>query len=200
MTEREVRHGIINARGTKDHCLAYIREIENINLTALRFCRNFIDMAGRDVDQKAVELLSILRDEILPTKLPEYNIARFKVEWSGKEGIDQESHKEYLRDFCEHFYSSVTDQVERAVEQSKKLSNDQVYGEVLQHLHACQSFCKTFQGREEVVERIHEYIESDNHEPLVLFGESGCGKTSLLAKGYSQVGNHIQPSRASGLQ
>ena len=189
MTEREVRHGIIDAKGTKDHCLAYIRDIENINLTALRFCRNFIDMSGRDVDQEAVKLLSILRDDILPTKLPEYNFARFKVEWSGKEGIDLDSHKEYLRDFCEHFYTSVTDQVERAVEQSRKLSSDSIYGEVLQHLHACASFCKTFQGREEVVNKIHDYILGDSIEPLVLFGQSGCGKTSLLAKGYSQVGD-----------
>ena len=187
VTEREVRHGIIDAKNTKDHCLAYIRDIDNMNLTALRFARNFIDMTGREVDKEAVKLLSVLRDEILPTKLPDYNIARFKIEWTGKEGLDRESHKEYLRDFCEHFYASVTDQVERAVEQSRKLSNDAVYGEVLQHLHSCANMCKSFQGREEVVEKISEYILGDSHEPLVLFGESGCGNTSLLAKGYSQV-------------
>lgn len=190
-----MRHGIINAKNTKDHCLAYLRDIENINLSALRFCRNFIDMVGRDVDQEAAKLLSILRDEILPTKLPEHNIARFKVEWAGKEGIDSESHKEYLRDFCEHFYASITGQVDRAVEQSKKLSNDKIYGEVLQHLHACASFCKTFQGREEVVNKIQEYILGNSSQPLVLYGESGCGKTSLLAKGYSQVSHYTSPSR-----
>ena len=79
MTEREVRHGIIEAKDTKDHCLGYLRNISNINLSALRFARNFIDMIGRDVDEEAVKLLSVLRDEILPTKLIEANVTRFEV-------------------------------------------------------------------------------------------------------------------------
>lgn len=43
------------------------------------------------------------------------------------------------------------------------------------------------QGREEVVEKIHQYVVGDSKLPLVLFGESGCGKTSLMAKAASQV-------------
>lgn len=35
--------------------------------------------------------------------------------------------------------------------------------------------------------RIKEYIQSDSNEPFVLNGDSGCGKTSILAKAYSQL-------------
>ena len=43
------------------------------------------------------------------------------------------------------------------------------------------------QGREEIVDRIKRYLTGPSAEPFILWGYSGCGKTSLLAKGYSQV-------------
>lgn len=48
-----------------------------------------------------------------------------------------------------------------------------------------QSKLKNFQvfyGREDTLERIKEYMLGDSDKPLVLYGEGGCGKTSLLAK------------------
>ncbi len=70
---------------------------------------------------------------------------------------------------------------------NKDLADDPVYEEALQHLHACQYFVQSFQGREEIIERIGAYIKSSSSEPYVIYGQSGCGKTSLLAKGYSEV-------------
>lgn len=74
-----------------------------------------------------------------------------------------------------------------ARERQEKLSNDIIYSETLQHLHACQQFCRMFQGREEVVERVHQYVVGKSDQPFVMFGQSGCGKTSLMAKSASQV-------------
>ncbi len=93
MTEREIQRGILRARNTKDHCLAYVRQIENVNMTALRYARNFVDVIGRDVDKEAEKLLAVLRDEKLPERLAASNIARFTVQWSGSEGIEKDSHK-----------------------------------------------------------------------------------------------------------
>lgn len=59
------------------------------------------------------------------------------------------------------------------------------------------------QGREDVLEQIHHYVTGNNQRPLVLFGESGCGKTSLMAKAASQVmllfgnmNNNYHPERS----
>lgn len=41
---------------------------------------------------------------------------------------------------------------------------------------------QVFHGREPSLDRIHNYMEDDSDKPLVLYGEGGCGKTSLLAK------------------
>ena len=78
MTEREVRHGVLYPDGamTKIHTLAYVRHIENMNLSLVRSARNFIDMVGRDLDQEAIRLLSTLRDEKLVAKMIPENIVR----------------------------------------------------------------------------------------------------------------------------
>lgn len=39
-----------------------------------------------------------------------------------------------------------------------------------------------FYGREDTLEKIKNYMLGDSDKPLVLYGEGGCGKTSLLAK------------------
>ena len=49
-----------------------------------------------------------------------------------------------------------------------------------------------FRGREDIVAEIKDYltrpcIDSDFREPLVLYGVSGSGKTSILAKAASMV-------------
>ena len=154
VTEREISRGILKAKNVEDHCLAYIREIENINITLLRFAAKFIDFAARNVDGEAQKLLKTLRDDKLPAKMPKCNLVRFQVEWGGKEGIDMETHKEYLEAFTQHFYEAIMRLVENAMQKNLKLSNDPVYVEVLQHLNACASSCKVFQGREDIVDEI----------------------------------------------
>ncbi|KAK3802261.1 hypothetical protein RRG08_004547, partial [Elysia crispata] len=187
VTEREVEHGILKANDVDEHCLAYIRDISNMNTTLLRIASKFVDFAARSVDNEAQKLLKILRDEKLPKKMPTSNTARFTVDWSGKEGIDEVLHKEYFETFCTHFYENVTRLVDNAMAKHERLASDPIYLEPLQHLHACNRYCKAFQGREDVVDKIKEYVLGDNHLPLVLHGQSGCGKTSLMAKAASQV-------------
>lgn len=76
VTEREVINGILNVKNTRNHCLAQVRYINNINLQNLRRAGNFIDIANRQVDTEAVKLLSNLRDERLPAKLEASNYQR----------------------------------------------------------------------------------------------------------------------------
>ncbi|XP_050388645.1 NACHT and WD repeat domain-containing protein 2 [Patella vulgata] len=197
VTEREIVRGCLKAPDPEDHCLAYIRDISNINVTLLRLAGKFVDFAARNLDGEAQKFLKSLRDDKIPKRLPPSNVARFTVEWSGKDGIDPESHGEYFNQFCEHFYNNVVRLIDNAMAKHEKLASDPVYSEPLQHLHSCQQFCKVFQGREEVVEKIKDYILGKNasHQPFVLYGESGCGKTSLMAKGASQVRTWFKTTR-----
>ena len=57
-----------------------------------------------------------------------------------------------------------------------------LYEEVLEHAHQAMGKCERFHGRTDVLDDIHNYIFSTNNQPFVIHGDSGCGKTSIMAK------------------
>lgn len=73
-----------------------------------------------------------------------------------------------------------------------------MYSEILHHLHVCNNFIKLFKGREEILEKIRQYIFSEErNQPFSMYGISGSGKSSILAKAASQikpwVGKNCEP-------
>ncbi|XP_066597814.1 NACHT and WD repeat domain-containing protein 2 isoform X2 [Prorops nasuta] len=182
VTEREVINGILNVKNTKNHCLAYVRYINNINLQNLKKASLFLDIVNRSLDNEASKLLANLRDERLPDKIERTNYQSYTVEWIGREGLDPETHSEYLQHFITHFYRNIVKLVDRAMRKEDSSAQGQIITEILQHLHACNNSVKVFYGREDTLVRIKEYMLDDSEKPLVFYGEGGCGKTSLLAK------------------
>ncbi|KAJ8916564.1 hypothetical protein NQ315_000208 [Exocentrus adspersus] len=182
VTEREVINGILSVKNTKNHCLAYIRYINNINLQNLKKASLFVDIINRSLDTESTKLLANLRDERLPAKIESSNIQKYTVEWIGREGLDNETHEEYLKHFITHFYKNIIKLVDRAMRKEDSSAQGQIVTEILQHLHACNNSVKVFYGREDSLDHIHNYMKGDSDKCLILYGEGGCGKTSLLAK------------------
>ncbi|CAK1595571.1 unnamed protein product [Parnassius mnemosyne] len=182
VTEREVINGILNVKNTKNHCLAYVRYINNINLQNLKKAGNFVDILNRSLDAEASKLLADLRDVRLPEKIETTNIQKYTVEWIGRDGLDTETHGEYLNHFISHFYKNIIKLVDRAMRKEDSSAQGQIVTEILQHLHACNNSVKVFHGREDDLIFIENYMKNNSDKPLVLYGEGGCGKTSLLAK------------------
>lgn len=118
-----------------------------------------------------------------------FTLLRYTVEWIGREGLDIETHEEYLNHFISHFYKNIVKLVDRAMRKEDSSAQGQIVTEILQHLHACSNSVRVFYGREENLEHIKRYMLGDSDKPLVLYGEGGCGKTSLLAKSASLVAN-----------
>ncbi|CAF4889268.1 unnamed protein product, partial [Rotaria sp. Silwood2] len=54
--------------------------------------------------------------------------------------------------------------------------------EILQQLHVVNNSSQDFQGRTDVLERVRHYVQGSSKQPLVLCGDGGCGKSSMLAK------------------
>ena len=60
--------------------------------------------------------------------------------------------------------------------------------EVLYHANFCMETAEKFHGREDFLNVIKQYILNfEIDTPFVLHGNSGCGKTAILAKITSQV-------------
>lgn len=66
VTEREVINGLLNVKNTKNHCLAYVRYINNINLQNLKKAANYVDILNRSLDTEAAKLMGDLRDVRMP--------------------------------------------------------------------------------------------------------------------------------------
>lgn len=115
--------------------------------------------------------------------------ARYTIEWIGREGLDPETHEEYLAHFITHFYKNIVKLVDRAMRKEDSSAQGVIITEILQHLHACMNSVKVFYGREQNLDHIQNYILGESDKPLVLYGEGGCGKTSLLAKTASLTAN-----------
>lgn len=77
VTEREVINGVLSVKNTKNHCLAYVRYINNINLQNLKKASLFVDVINRSLDTESAKLLSNLRDERLPNKIETTNMQKW---------------------------------------------------------------------------------------------------------------------------
>uniref|UniRef100_A0A0K0EPQ8 NACHT domain-containing protein n=1 Tax=Strongyloides stercoralis TaxID=6248 RepID=A0A0K0EPQ8_STRER len=194
VTEREVINGILKADNPNDHCLCYIRTIKNINITLSNTASKFIDIIHNEINIEAQTLLASLRDEQVTVKLSNNNIRRSTVEWIGKEGLDTTFHSEYLKEFCDDFYSRITGMVKKAVQLHSKYK-DPMFVEILQHLHNGLLDSLMFYGRNDELENAKKYILSDNCYPLIFKGDNGCGKTSLLAKIATEIKNWFQTTK-----
>lgn len=96
---------------------------------------------------------------------------RYTVEWIGREGLDTETHGEYLNGFIAHFFKNIVKLVDRAMRKEDSSAQGQIVTEILQHLHACNNSVKVFYGREENLEHIKNYMLNYSEKPLVLYGE-----------------------------
>ena len=139
-----------------------------------------------------------MRDADVPKTLPESNIfVTDLAEWKD-EGLDLElaPHQKYLSGFLDIFYKKLVSMIDAAADNEKKEKiTNPMYDDILQHLLFCQTKCKGFQGREDVLKQVRDYVTGQcdgqiTGAPLVLHGESGSGKTSVLAKCASLVPSH----------
>uniref|UniRef100_A0AC35UEM1 NACHT domain-containing protein n=1 Tax=Rhabditophanes sp. KR3021 TaxID=114890 RepID=A0AC35UEM1_9BILA len=181
VTEREVINGILKADNPNEHCLCYVRHITNINVSLTNTASKFIDLMHSQVNIEAQNLLATLRDERVPVKLSTVNIRKSTVEWFGREGLDNQFHASYLKEFCDDFYARITSMVHKAVKAHSKY-RDKRFTEVLQHLHNGLQDSIKFYGREVELKKAKEYILSDVNVPFIFNGENGCGKSSIMAK------------------
>ncbi len=110
----------------------------------------------------------------------EHLSANSEVEW-----VSPTCSEAYLEDFCFLLYEQLTRLVTAAMLEIENLVSDTYVVEVIQHLSLCKERCNIFRGRETTMGRLERYMTSDPAQPMVVYGESGCGKTSVLAKAAS---------------
>ena len=128
-------------------------------------------------DSAAIVVLDRFHDNIDVTRTA--NELRVNVE-------QLQRHVTHLRNLCNNFLLRMKRMIGDAHEKQRRFY-DELTSEVLQHWHLAKTRCHVFEGRAQELGRIEAYcveesVNLSSNAPVVVYGHSGCGKTSVLAK------------------
>ncbi|KAL5018770.1 hypothetical protein ScPMuIL_004492 [Solemya velum] len=198
VTESEIQKGIVEAKSPKSKALYYHREFFNLtnetlaDQSALK-CTDTIMMDGKVcIDEGAKMMREALETEVRSI-LPESSRKYYKLPWVPfSDKIEPECvllgrHRKYLSSLYEDFITGVLCLIDNAVDRReiriKTANYYSSYLEILHHLQFCNQKCETFCGQTETLQLIKSLILDNNiRQPIFVYGISGSGKTSIMAK------------------
>eukprot|EP00041_Stephanoeca_diplocostata_P037716 m.1439093 g.1439093 ORF g.1439093 m.1439093 type:complete len:1588 (+) comp25093_c0_seq23:2068-6831(+) len=207
ITNQEVYRAImLDAPRNGARAWMFVRRIKNIDV-ASAVASQYIDIDhDHEVARESQELLHRLLEKA-PDMFPPLNTYSFDVEWDSA-GITLATHSNHILNICGCIQASLERAILDVAEAAAQRHYDLVCNgldvhidriiagtmrEVSQHATFTASRSNTFFGRDHELRNIVEYamnctvVEDCSWTPLVLVGESGVGKTSLMATGAKRV-------------
>lgn len=205
VTEDEIRRGILTATEPEKHCFWFKRVITDLLQNAHDpNSGKFVDKPyGADnstIDESAQTLLESLREKDLSAVLPTKNIIQYDVKWTS-EGISPDAstdHAQYIETLCADVYNVLTEMIQEAIDEKEgDEREDSLNKEILQHALFCQKKGLACQGRDDFLQSVkYSLLERNEKRTVILHGESGCGKTSVMAKIAVEVKNWLEDDSA----
>ena len=171
-TEQEIQAGALSIPEAKNHVYCYFRELKN--LPADPCAASYVDLDKHgNPDSQASHQLQTLRER-LKAALPE-NTRTYAAGWLG----DAPS-LDHLERLCQDVYQDLEQIILREIALLE--DEDPLEREIASHTRFGRARAGQFVGREQPLQAIADYLQSSNNHPLVIWGESGCGKSVLMAR------------------
>ncbi|CAF0944155.1 unnamed protein product [Didymodactylos carnosus] len=126
------------------------------------------------IDDATEPLLAELKTTIQHT-LPSENIFTYRVRW-----CDESSRSIYLIQFKDDFYTAIQRQIDYHM--TKTRTKEILYDEVLEHAIQCKTLNERYFPRDYLLAQIKSYVLSNETRPCTIYGESGTGKSSIMAE------------------
>ncbi|MFX4242438.1 tetratricopeptide repeat protein [Aliarcobacter butzleri] len=167
-----------------ENVYAYIRNIKSIDES---YKNNFIDKDLKNVNKfKKCIKESIDNNNILEVDIELENISKDNM--NGSLLYSYETIKNDQKSiFVEIMINNLKKSINLYKNSIKKFSEDEL--EVFEQKSFKELKMKNFLGREESLQTIDKYINDNNNEALVVYGKSGLGKSSLMAKAIDNAQN-----------
>lgn len=180
VTENELRHGVFN----NDRCHSQVTIVDRIllNLEEPHHCdRKVIDVIKSEdgttqVDAQAQMLLKELKSVKVMESIPAESI--IKIDY--QENTEEEC-QEYVRQTCDDVCEKLVTSILSNYQENLHVEKDETFSEILQHRTHVLGKCSLFVGRDDLLKKIMSYRTKEAKGPFVVFGQSGCGKTALMA-------------------
>jgi chromosomal replication initiation ATPase DnaA len=169
--------------------LVFRRTLTAVNEADPGLNKFFDVLSGRLRDAKAHAAVTKLKDTKVPAVLAADNIIDLPpLAWHSPGGIAPDlcvAHQQHVADFSCAFLHHVGRRIISAVRETNVAADSEV-DEVIAHMGLQENKRHVFVGRSSLLAAIAARVASTGgdqpQEMLVLFGDSGCGKTALLAE------------------
>eukprot|EP00736_Rhodelphis_marinus_P001616 Rmarinus@m.862 len=185
VTESEVYEGMVHDTKAEERTYCIKRDLMNIDIndpTASNYIDVILDENKKPiVDEEAQKRLHHLKVVTAPSVLSHKRRKAYSIPWKPG-GLTRTSHAEYLQRFIDDFDILLVDNVMTVVERDRVETGNAIFEEILQHNVFCYRRNESFTGRSDVLLTVMKYLTSYDNRPFVLYGPSGAGKTSVMAR------------------
>ncbi|MBI4615356.1 MAG: DUF4062 domain-containing protein [Planctomycetes bacterium] len=176
-TEQEIQAGALAVPDAREHVFAFFRTIEG--LPEDRSAKDYVDLDenGRrdpDAKQRLEELKHLVEDKLRG------NVEKYTVKWTG-DGIATD----HLDRFANDVERRLSEVIEAVVKETRE--EDPVKQEADAHKDFGEDRARVFIGRTAYLDRVEAHARGTDRLPLALWGESGSGKSALMAKAILRV-------------
>ena len=182
-THLEIQKGIIESKSPESTSLCYKREFSKVpdlsnDEDENRIIGRYFDVdSNGNVGANKIVIENLRRDVCKAGS----KTSSFITNWHPL-GVEEITHAEYL----DQFGKCVKDDFIKYIKDATRNKNatKSCVEEAATHLTFCASRADTFHGREYLVRKTLMYAQrkKGGGNPLIVYGDSGAGKTSLLAK------------------
>ncbi|CAF1241402.1 unnamed protein product [Rotaria sordida] len=197
VTEIEIQEGIFKTDDYHFRCLAFFRHIHVfdqikpgiIDPTLMNIFNKYVDMNlnTNEIEYECQQMIKNLKERI-QRKLPKRNVKQFIVDINSISELMQntlinENFENYLIEFTDLFERNIVNLIEANINKNEILFHVfENYADLFHHLRFCHEKVKGFMGRHSFINQIHSLLLEQHAQYIVIYGISGSGKTSLIAK------------------
>jgi hypothetical protein len=176
-THQEIAAGALRVEYASEHVSCFFRQIKG--LPEDESARDFLDLDADDnPDTEARERLKRLKKKL--HRFLRHNVHEYTAKWTGG-GITTD----HIDQLCEDVYQSLSRIILQQV--GKLEAVEPLDAEISAHAAFGEDRARHFTGRTAMLEAIGEYIAGEDRHPLAIWGESGSGKSALLAKAVQET-------------
>ena len=206
-TEQEINQGLEGEKAS-EHVFCFFRNFSNRNSLSADFTEqagSFFELdENKQPNEFANRKLEILKNR-LRENLPKPNVHDYPAQWLENSDSDTPHTTEHIgslpdnledclklldkepetKNLCVDVWRQLARVMLEEIGKIKKVSA--VESEKNAHRDFGNDRAKHFVGRTDYLDKIGEYVEGDNRQPLCLWGKSGSGKSALMAYAAQQI-------------